>query len=845
MNATEARNTKLLSGEIRGFRAMSEIASLSDLASPLRRAFRVPSTTTPVVGDDCWDDVVLLAKFDGSDGATAYTEIKRSEAGTFVGTAQLDTAQQAAGTASLLLDGDSDVVYFGDDPTSGAVYQLASTDDATIEGFIRFNTLPATSEEWQLVNNAFTDFVNFETSVRNNGGTYELRGRFGFGNHPTAAMTISTGIWYHYAVQRRYNGGTTFVDLFFNGTRLAAVSSTNTPSASTNQPIRIGAWDNADTGVYSEFFDGWIDSVRVTKCARYGDVATYTIPDADYPEQAGAPAAIEWLAFDTRDVDIIRSPLVNDSFNRYYWAGDSFIGRPMMNTAERIAAGDEGFYLGVPIPGTAPQVTPPAGTDETRAYVYTFVTEYGEEGPPSEPTVIEGGAGTPWVIGMTTTVPDGGFRNVTTKKIYRTVPGNVSTSFFFVAEVPIGTTSYNDNETNETVASNNLLESTNFLEPPSDLQGFVVMPNGYLVGWVGRRLVFSEPYRPHAWPPEYELATEFDIVALGVVGSTLVIATESQPYFGQGISPASFTTQKIDTVEPCLSRRGLVTTTAGVLYPSINGLVLANSSGVNVVTKDLFTKSEWSDLNPSQFFAANLGLQYICFNSSNFGFIIDPENPMQRHVELDNFSGVEGIETDRYSGNVNILAQDRVWEWDPESVIRLQWRWQSKWYQPPKPMNFGAGRLKFEIGDTSNLLPVEEVFKPYDEALFAAVDALPGNLRRLNTLNGQVLGGQPAKPRTGLVPTQPTVIETRQPLGGSLMYDLGFLLLTTLSVRLRVKIMEDSQTERVVFDKQILDEAIFRLPSGFKSDLWQFEMLGNTTVYSLQIAETPNQLAEL
>ncbi|UCD24905.1 MAG: hypothetical protein JSW51_03015, partial [Gemmatimonadota bacterium] len=87
MNATEARNTKLLSGEIRGFRAMSEIASLSDLASPLRRAFRVPSTTTPVVGDDCWDDVVLLAKFDGSDGATAYTEIKRSEAGTFVGTA--------------------------------------------------------------------------------------------------------------------------------------------------------------------------------------------------------------------------------------------------------------------------------------------------------------------------------------------------------------------------------------------------------------------------------------------------------------------------------------------------------------------------------------------------------------------------------------------------------------------------------------------------------------------------------------------------------------------------------------------------------------------------------------
>jgi hypothetical protein len=33
------------------------------------------------------------------------------------------------------------------------------------------------------------------------------------------------------------------------------------------------------------------------------------------------------------------------------------------------------------------------------------------------------------------------------------------------------------------------------------------------------------------------------------------------------------------------------------------------------------------------------------------------------------------------------------------------------------------------------------------------------------------------------------------------------------------------------------------LPTGFKSDLWQIEMIGNTTVYSLQIAETPKQLA--
>lgn len=553
-----------------------------------------------------------------------------------------------------------------------------------------------------------------------------------------------------------------------------------------------------------------------------------------------------WLAFQSQNVDIIRSPLVNDTFDRYYWAGD---GRPKMRTGDDIKSGSNtnGFWLGVPAPASAPTVDPPAGTEETRAYVYTFVTNYGEEGPPSPPTIATGNEAGGWDITTATTVPDQGNRAFDngTKKIYRTVPGNVSTEFFFVDEVPLTTVTYTDNETNETVGVTDPLNTESFVEPPSDLEGFVVMPNGYLVGWVGKRLVFSEPYRPHAWPAEYELATEFPIVGLGVVGATLVVCTQSQPYFGQGVTPESFTMQKLDAVEPCLSRRSIVSTTAGVVYASVNGLALANSAGVNVVTKDLFTKKEWSDLNPQNLFAAALGLQYIAFNSANFGFIVDPENPMQRHVELDNFSDVEGIETDRYSGDVLLLSNGRVYNWDPESVIRLNWRWKSKTIQTPKPVNFGAVRVKFDVGDISQALPVETLYRPYNELLFTRISALPGSLARLNTLNGQPLGGSPAKPQTGLVPEYPTLIETRQPLGGSLLYDLSYLQLVTASVRLLVHIHPDSGIEEVIFDKQIFDESIVRLPTGFKSDLWAFEMIGNTNVYSLQVAETPNELAEV
>lgn len=541
-----------------------------------------------------------------------------------------------------------------------------------------------------------------------------------------------------------------------------------------------------------------------------------------------------YIAFDNRDVDVVRSPLVNDTHDRYFWAGD---GVPKMNTGDRIKNGDDEFFLGIPTPTGAPAVAPPAGTDFTKAYVYTMVSLYGEEGPPSPPTIATGDAGQWDLTNMDTTVPDQANRNITHKNIYRTVAGNASTSFFFVAQITLAASTYDDNETDVDVVNNVLLESTTWIGPPTTMEGFVVMPNGYLVGWAGRRILMSEPYRPHAWPAEYELSTEFDIVGMAVFGATLIICTESQPYYGQGVSPRSFTTQKVDAVEPCLSRRGIVSLTVGVIYPSINGLVLASGSGVSVITSSLFTKEEWATFLPDQLYAAQLGLQYIAFSSQSVGFMFDPTNPTARLVDLDNFTNVEGIETDRYTGNVNLLQNNRVMDWDPEVTERLQWRWVSKMYQTPKPLNFGAGRLMFETADQDTEDTGAE-FDAYDASLFAAIDALPGVGARLNTLGGGVLGGTPAKPALGLV-TDWITPETRQPLGGSLLYDVADLQSVPSSVRLIIRIADDE----VIFDAQLTTQDIFRLPTGFKSDLWKFELLGNTTVYSLQVAETPNQLA--
>ena len=555
-----------------------------------------------------------------------------------------------------------------------------------------------------------------------------------------------------------------------------------------------------------------------------------------------------WLTFDTRNVDVVRSPIVNDLYDRYYWAGD---GAPKMNPYTRVNNGDAGFLLGVPTPVNAPSVTPPAGTDETRAYVYTFVTEYGEEGPPSPPTVVTGNAGTWELTGIDTTVADQASRafgaggGQATVRIYRTVTGGSSSNFYYVDEINFGVSVYSDAVAASTVAAANLLESTSWVAPPSDLEGFVVMPNGYLVGWKGRRLVFSEAYRPHAFPAEYELSTEFPIVGLVVWGSTLVIGTKSQPYFGQGVSPAAFTLQKLDAVEPCLSRNGMVATTAGAYYPSTNGLILANSSGAKVITQDILTKEEWEAYNPSLIFAAQLGLQYIAFNSATTGFIFNPTEPQTKLVELEGFAGVDGVETDKYSGNVLVLINDRAWEWDPLGSERLPWRWQSKMIQVPNPMNFGAFRLNMNVDDEDVSFDVLAYYGEYNTSLMAAVPSGAGNpadvdQAGLNTLNGSPLGGSPAQ-ALGLVASW-TEPETRQPMGGSLLYPITFMSTQALGVRVQIKVGGDME---IKYDKVIYDEDIHRLPTGFKADIWQFNFTGNTDLYSFQVATTPRALKEV
>ena len=542
-----------------------------------------------------------------------------------------------------------------------------------------------------------------------------------------------------------------------------------------------------------------------------------------------------WLAFQSPNTDIIRSPVLGDAYNRYYWASDN--GVPQYNTLARIVAGNTGanapWHLGVPQPASALTVTPPAGTSDTRSYVYTFVTAYGEEGPPANPTTATGTTGT-WVLsGGSTSWAGGANVDVASVNIYRTVPNASNPGFFFVATVPIATWiaasgSYSDTSTDVDVALNNTLDFFDNFPPPANMQGIALMPQGFLLGFQGRNLLMTEPYLPHAWNPTYNLATEFEIVGIVVWSQTAIICTTSNLYLGSGSTPDSFTLQKLDGVTPCLSRRGIVSTVSGAYFPTVDGLAMFNVSGLNTITQPILTKEEWATFSPTSIIAAQLGLQYIEYSSESFGFQINPTESSAEMATITAFNQVTGVETDKYTGNPYLIINNVAYDWDPNGAQRLYWHWVSKEVQFPKFMNLGAFKIKADFGSVDVAANIAATYGPYDTARFAAGP--------LNPLGHNMLGGI-SPYNKGLVAGN-TLPENLMPLGGGPLYNLAELQSQRIGVRLVVYC-----NGRKVADQTVTDDKIRRLPSGFKHDIWQFEMFGNTNMYSLQVAETGKELA--
>jgi hypothetical protein len=559
-----------------------------------------------------------------------------------------------------------------------------------------------------------------------------------------------------------------------------------------------------------------------------------------------------WVAFDSDDINFVRGAVKNDQFDRYYAAGST--QTPVVASAAGWVAGTPIYDLGVPAPTAKPTVTPPApGTvDETRAYVYTFVNEWGEESAPSPASDPLTGdiAGTWALTGLETAFTGGLTPNPLAKvRIYRTVVGTASVDYRFVTELDPPTATYNDVGDGtpdaggyitsvDQIALNEPLPSLGWTTPPNGLRGLVNMANGIMVGFVGRDLYFSEPYRPHTFPIEYQVSVDSEIVGLGVYQSGVVVCTTANPYVATGTHPRSISLTRLDDVEPCLSQRSIVNSIDGVLYASQNGLIMVNQSGAFNVTEPLMTRNEWrAEYSPSTSRSAADGSRILTFTTASVGWLFSPAEPLGQIVNLSGFSDVTGVQTDPFTGEAYIIARDVVFLWNPNTTIPQSYTWRSKEFELPKPVNMGAYRLQYQ--DVIGEVDYTPGFDPstYNASRYTASTVITEDpaltTSPLSTWNLVPFNG--VRVETG-VTGSPPVTQYRMPIGGSPIIPENPLPNRNL---IRVRIWADGVLR---YDKQVLSEKMQRLPSGFKADKWQIEFQSAQNIYSFKMAGTAKEL---
>jgi hypothetical protein len=441
---------------------------------------------------------------------------------------------------------------------------------------------------------------------------------------------------------------------------------------------------------------------------------------------------------------------------------------------------------------------------EVRAYVYTYVSAYGEEGSASQPDVETGNPVGTWHITIPAIDPAIlNNRNLAKIRLYRTVVDTAGNAAYYqVTDIgppfPTGVTVYDDSAEPKDVVSNSPLTSELYTPPPADLQGVVMMANGIAAGWSNEREIwFSAAYLPHAWPASYALTVDYPIVGLTANGASLNILCEGAPFIATGVTPDTMTIGKISSNEPCNSRGSIVSSGEGAYYSSPNGLILLNSSGTTSITEFVYEKEFHNSLQPLSWAAGHYGLSYVAFikgagltgidpdGLTIHGLVLEKEDKNTPFCYLNFRTTVKNMYFDEMSGQLfGLQSNNTIMQWNPPigipgTTTLWDWTWMSKPFRMAFPASFKAIKIIFEVPDEVMI-----------------------TLGPRNTDQNQVYD-----------PTTQYLI---------------------------IKVFAD---DRFVMVKEIqASEEILLIPDGFKATLWELELQGQVNVTHLKMSTSVKEL---
>lgn len=337
---------------------------------------------------------------------------------------------------------------------------------------------------------------------------------------------------------------------------------------------------------------------------------------------------------------------------------------------------------------------------------------------------------------------------------------------------------------NSKLLTDNLV-TDDWIAPPEELEGLTVIQNNILAGFVNNKLCMSEPNEPHAWPEAYQKICDVNIVAIRPLsGIGAVILTERQPYLLTGSDPATMTMVKIDALFPCVSRRGVVAMSFGVLYPSYEGLVLyAAGGGIRLATEGIFDADTWtSELDPTTILGVYYDNRYFGAHlTGSFVYAYEAQSGGE-YVDCD--ATFTAAYNDAKSGAVYLAigTAGDIYQWDNPSQPTQDMTWKSKVMLAQTYSNLGAARIRADWDDLSEIISESEDIISESEQIISA------------------------------------------PVG------LTFTLYA-----------DGVQ----VYQSEVYNDDVFRLPRGYKADKYEFEITGDLRVKAVHLGQKPLSLKEV
>lgn len=447
-----------------------------------------------------------------------------------------------------------------------------------------------------------------------------------------------------------------------------------------------------------------------------------------------------------------------------------------------------------------------------KGYVYTWVSNWGEESAPSASTnLLLLTSGQRVIVSGLPAAPPAGNYNVVSYNIYRTNTSTTGTAYQFVGNQMISaTTTFSDSIVDASLGA--VITSTLFLPPPADLAGIVNLANGMTAAFHGNEICFSTPYKPHSWPAAYRYSIDFPIVAIGAIGNSLIITTQGRPYLATGNHPSTVTVYPIDLPYPCLSKRALVNMGTGIMYPSYEGLVFVSSVSPQLATLQILTRDDWVNYFPATMFARYYDGKYfgnyVTPMGENKSFIFQNATDRIALLVSTNIWASAGY-SDPQSGIYYFVQNGSLYQWDaPTQPFSLQ-QWQSKDFVVDKPVNLGVAKI---YGDFTSV-----DFTAQNAAIATANAAIVDDMG--------YFGGDEIAANIEIADNKYSNL-----LSPAAAAQVLFQLYTNKTLR---------------WQRYVPTRAAFRLPTGYKSDTFSVVVSSQFRIHAILLAETGMALEQL